>query len=478
MPFDIKVDSAASAVDPDLSQAVKPQRPPPGQPTGVPNRQTTFVPSENTTFSLGQKCPTRINDVGITGRTDNHVHFHVQTANKTVVSMGGPATEVVIDAFDPKAPSKTNGYAMVTDQVAYHDSKLQHYMVSREGDVVIRAATKDAMLQSDTKTVHVTAGHAVEMAATGVVKITAHPGVAPEDKKWNNLLENTVGAFTGNAYVKKGVSALDAARAAFAVVVASKKMLKEGKDGKTGWQSADAWDRAKFIVDATKLVSTMGRLASDTFADPTGKVTINGEDYTSITGGVAASMYGGMSASVSSLVSSALVGGTASVTGFAFASLWGGAEASIKSFRKTVVGADYGKIDIKALKSIGMASETANVKITGKTNVQVNSSKDVYLHGEKQVYLGSGGGSGYGLKAKPKSIEVGKIASNGDNFPSVSMDKKKGMVVDEKQLGCFYENTSIVMKPRNIKVQSKGDCWVQVDNMGKMTTKASKILLG
>ena len=58
--FDINLESAVAAKDPDLTKQLKSNRPAVAPPTGVPNRHTTFVPSENTTFSMGEKCKDRI----------------------------------------------------------------------------------------------------------------------------------------------------------------------------------------------------------------------------------------------------------------------------------------------------------------------------------------------------------------------------------------------------------------------------------
>src|SRR5262245_23621676 len=97
-----QVEGALAARDDDMTQTVKPERPPVAPLIEVPDekdRYTIYVPSEKTTLSLGHKSskkPYHIDDLGITGRTDDHVHFHVQKENKTVVSLGGPATSVQI----------------------------------------------------------------------------------------------------------------------------------------------------------------------------------------------------------------------------------------------------------------------------------------------------------------------------------------------------------------------------------------------
>ena len=83
---------------------LKADRPEIAPPTTDPDRHTTYVPTDHTTLSLGQKFnkedEQHIQDFGITGRTDRHVHFHVAKTNKTIVSLGGPATSVEIDSHD------------------------------------------------------------------------------------------------------------------------------------------------------------------------------------------------------------------------------------------------------------------------------------------------------------------------------------------------------------------------------------------
>src|SRR4051812_13766003 len=83
------------AVDPDLTANLETDAPnvPAANPTNGPHRATWVVPvPDDTTVSFGAASPQRINDVGITGKTKTHIHWHVNGGTKTVVTLGSSAT--------------------------------------------------------------------------------------------------------------------------------------------------------------------------------------------------------------------------------------------------------------------------------------------------------------------------------------------------------------------------------------------------
>src|SRR4051812_5727370 len=92
----IALSKAIRATDPNFLDNIETDTSPPApaQQTGGPNRLTLYVPYDDTTLSLGEASRDRIKDVGITGRTDNHIHWHVTQGTPTVVSLGEPATSV------------------------------------------------------------------------------------------------------------------------------------------------------------------------------------------------------------------------------------------------------------------------------------------------------------------------------------------------------------------------------------------------
>ena len=89
-------------------------------------------------------------DVGITGYTDNHVHFEVKGTEATIVSLGGPGDRRRASMTAPR-PAASNGYSMVTDRNAWHDAMGQHYLLSQTEDISLstREAGKRAVVQSD-----------------------------------------------------------------------------------------------------------------------------------------------------------------------------------------------------------------------------------------------------------------------------------------------------------------------------------------
>src|SRR5262245_16013822 len=122
MRRDMKAPKAPRMTDPDLAKdAAKSNRPDVATPTGGPHRLTFIVPSpDKTKVNFGQKCPTHIDDVGITGQTDTHVHWHTQVAKPTLVTLGGPATSVGITSTDANLAKRIEGYGMFTDGQAWH----------------------------------------------------------------------------------------------------------------------------------------------------------------------------------------------------------------------------------------------------------------------------------------------------------------------------------------------------------------------
>jgi hypothetical protein len=159
--------------------------------------------------------------------------------------------------------------------------------------------------------------------------------------------------------------------------------------------------------------------------------------------------------------------------------MWAGVGTSVKAGMNVSREGEYGKAGVKGKKDVLVSSTSAGVIVQGEKDTQISAkSGRNYIYGKTGVYCSAGGGSGYGFKVKPSTIEMAKIASSADKFDSTSFDKEKMIKLDDKACSLIHGKSSVKIQPRNIKFQSKGDCWVQVDNMGKMVTKASKILLG
>ncbi|MEO7328517.1 MAG: hypothetical protein ABI193_08065, partial [Minicystis sp.] len=143
-------------------------------PTHDANRTTIHTPSETTVLSLGHGSGHWKTDLGITGYTDNHIHFETKSAaagaGKTIVSLGGSATTSDIDGLDEAVPKHSQGYSMVTAERAWHESVGQHYLISQEGDISLRAlaAGKRAVVQAKAGFVDVNGGEEVSVTGGGI----------------------------------------------------------------------------------------------------------------------------------------------------------------------------------------------------------------------------------------------------------------------------------------------------------------------
>lgn len=102
---DLVVPSTTFVADPALADAVEMEYEvvAPASPTSGPNRMTLHVPTETTVLSLGAASPRWNTDAGITGYTDHHIHFETKQNNKTVVSLGGPATTAAIEGHQGRS---------------------------------------------------------------------------------------------------------------------------------------------------------------------------------------------------------------------------------------------------------------------------------------------------------------------------------------------------------------------------------------
>ncbi len=480
MPFDIKVPSAASALDPDYTQALKPNRPPVATPTGGPNRHTTFVPSENTTFSLGEKCPERINDVGITGRTDNHVHLHVRTNNKTVVSLGSGATEVVIDAHDAKIPTKATGYAMVTDQNAWHDSFLQHFIVSRSEDIVLRAPAdgKTILLQADSGHVTAVAKETSTFASQGQVKIIADPDACLEEPSYEQGPTGQVQASFGSLERRLGVNVAKWVTGAYGVL--GSLFLLNGKEPvwkKPVWKPKNLLETGKALKDGYKLGSSIYKYFTHTDGG-TGKLTLAASSSASVGSMGSLSMYGVKDATVVSEHGVSVLGLKAAMKGLLKADMWGGNKASVKAGKDVSIEGEWGKASVKGRKDVDISSTTAGVAIQGDTNVQVTAKTgEAYLHSAKHSYIGAG--TGFGLVTTPDVLSLGKISSGGEDFGKTKIDPKKGIAIDKDTITMGHGSAKFVMRQKDVKLNAHKEVWFKMEHSGGITLKTKKkILIG
>jgi hypothetical protein len=483
MPFDIRVHSSPAAIDPHLSDKLKPNRPAVGTPTSGPNRHTTFVPSESTTFSLGEKCPERINDVGITGRTDNHVHLHVRTNNKTLVTLGSGATEVVIDAHDAKVPTKSTGYAMVTDQNAWHDSALQHFIVSRCEDVVIRAPAegKSILLQADAGHITAVAKETATFASLGQVKLIADPDAQLEGPAYEKGPEGKVKASFESIDHRLGGNVAKWITGAYGVMMSL--IVANGKDPfweKPKFKPKNLEDVVDVLYDMDKLRASIYKYFTHHDGDP-GKLSLAAAKSASVGSLGSLSLYGVSSASMISEGGLSLMGLQASLKALHKVSVWGGRKASIKAGKEASLEGEWGMAKVKGYKGVEVTSTKESAVIQGFTDASLRGTTGgAYVHSAKHTYVGSGAAAGYGIVVLPDKLSLGKVSSGGDEFEEkAKVEPKKGIAIDDKTITMGHGSAKFVMRQDDVKLNAHKEVWLKLEYNGGVTLKTKKkILIG
>jgi hypothetical protein len=288
-------------------------------PTGGPNRATFYIPTEHTTFSMGQAGPAWIADPGITGKTDNHMHwFVVGTGNvksNTIVTLGAPPSSHAIEA--EVAHTTLQGYGMVTSGNAWHDAKFQQVILSRKDDVTIRSMGegKAVGIQSDEGRVLIGGKENVTMVSPAIVKIGAHPDIsmqnigyeAPWLPAWIDNIGSKIGSFI-DTLGEVGTSAIGVQGAW------SGKMISHGDEGMAGIMLKKAVGAGKAFVDLGLLVSTMVRGGVEfSGAEPAGSVGISGQKFVSLTAGIGATMYGQIASAIVAAGQAAVLGGVSAL---------------------------------------------------------------------------------------------------------------------------------------------------------------------
>lgn len=494
--FDIDLQSSLAAEDPDATTQIKDNRPPVAPLTGVPNRYTVFVPSEKTTLSLGEKCPEedRIDDVGVTARTDNHIHFHVAKNHKTVVSLGGPSTTVTdaldVESQDPKVPAESVGYSMVTDDVAWHDAKKQHYLVSRTADIVVRTVGKGAkgtagpaaLLQSDLGCTTVGAGNMVTIGGIGGVHIFSHPGLPMEtDEGYDKPVGGKMELEFSHDRLAKAVTAADLASGAACLFDAAFLVRPKQPEWKKKlkWKPGTWVEYASLALDAVKLGMSgwefYKSLNPKTYPSAN-TVDIIGEGGITANTPATVGIYGSKGVGISSALTVDLVGTTAGVKAYTFAGVWAGLVASLTGIKDAKVEARFGCVGVAGQKGVDIGSESGGVKIGAKTDVQLTGENSAMLHG-KTMYCAGGEATSYGLLATKDEIHVGKFSA-GHTLDAPGKVKDEGIVVKKDKIEARIQKSHIDVEPSVIKVTSKGKVNMTADGGSGTIVIHGKVLLG
>lgn len=472
-------------------------------PTSGPNRLTIHVPTERTVLSLGAASGRWNTDVGITGYTDHHIHFETKAHDKTVVSLGGPATTAAIaghggaleaeeggdegegsaradEGGEPaeggeerasgadagpggqakKAPGETEGYSMVTAERAWHESTGQHYLLSQEADISLRTmgANKRATIQADHGYVDLNGGEEVNLSGGGVA-IGAVSAVAFEDVLPDGTFTGEAPHSTFKSIAKIGASILSAAASVHDLVLKVKKTRTKYEDGKFKWNESSYVDVPKFLLDAAKAAISTKKIV-DTLTSapaPPGCVKISASKNVGGVAGGTVAFTGALAASMSSV-------GAASVGGGLMATLKAGVFAGVGGTLTS----------IKGRKKVEISSATGNVVLSAKANVELSANevemgakKFATVTANEQLLFGAGHRAwigaepGWGLLFDGEGIAFGKASGTDkmktakiENEPSIRINAKKiemlgakGSISLTDDL-CFVDASAVTLKAK------------------------------
>ena len=461
-------------------------RPAPAPLIDAPNkyndRYTVYVPTEHTSLSLGRKCAANkerhIDDSGLTGRTDKHVHFHVAKDDKTLVSLGGGATSVAIDSHDAggKVPTKSAGYAMVTDENAWHDAKKQHYLVARENDIVVRAAGQaaaTALLQADKGVVTVAAGGGIAMGANSAVRVISDAATPMEtEPQYDGAVKRNVLGKVNEALDAEGKAGTDFLKDVHqALEGAVKEQKKQAAWKDPQWSNVTAAE-VKVVLDKLKDLYTalQGLLKKET----KGSIDLVAENQVSAHADYVA-LYGKAGASITSKDTSELSGKVAAMAGKDHAVVWSGSHTSLKSGKDVSLEAEAGEITAQAKNDVLIESEDKGVLIQGNSDVQLNAlDGDAFFHGKNSAYAGAGGGAGYGMLATGSKVQLAKLATaNKLGGPGPVNDE--GVTIDSAAIEAKFKSSSAKLESAKITMDSTE---VEITGVGTVTMAGNKIHIG
>ncbi len=444
-------------------------------PTSGPNRYTLHVPTEHTVLSLGQLSPRWKTDLGITGYTDSHIHFETWANHKTVVSLGGPATTSNTKGFADKPPVATQGYSMVTEDKAWHDSLLQHYLVSRTEDMSVRTAgaNKRAVVQADHGKVDVTGGEQVNVSGGGVSIAAGELEV--EDVRYGGSWEGKQPHSSAAAATQIAAAAVAFASSIVDVGINQvRDKFKEGEyaGGPEGWG-----DKAKFVINAGLMIlaelKLLGLISEPT--SPEKCVKISAPEIVGAMAGGDISIFGMKSVTLASAGWTTVSAGvSASLKSMLFGGV-GGAFTSLKGYRKVEMGSDWGKVFVGAQKEIHLEAED---KLNGKSGkaFHVASPSGAACFGGEKVWLGTTTAVPWGLKLEADKLSLGK-AKGADKMSSAEVVQAPSLTISDKNILVKTPNTALKLEGKHCTISSSKQKVRFKATSGPVTINSNKILV-
>jgi len=502
--MELEVGDRLAAAEPEMPTIADNRPQHPARPPG-PTRYTIDVPTQKTTLSLGEKSGKYINDVGITGRTDNHVHLEVVAATKTAVSLGSGATTVdealagYRDAADddaiPAVPQAATGYAMVTDEHAWHDAKKQYAIVCREGDVVIRTVADPekappeiegeksggvAVLQSDHELAAVVSGKKAKLSAPTAVFVGAFAEATPEHMPYTKRYPAlTLYKRLADTLINKTLKYAEVAQSVVELWDKVQQKAQQPKADESGWEEVDTnqKDIAEGIADLVVTLETehafwkqfttpepptghkVAIAAMETVSLSSDDVSVHANKGFSVTTGGAASVYG-KKAEIKALETTSVVAGKS---------------VSLKSLKDMTMAAEGGKATMEGNKGVEVTSPQGGLRLQAEKDAILNSvSEGAYLHGTSEGFLAGGGDKGFGVIAEETRLHMGKIASP-NKLAGADIDDTCMIQATNKEVKTAVASATVTVTDKSIEATVSG-ATVKLDK--NATVDGAKVLLG
>ena len=424
-------------VDPVLANVVETEysRVTCANPTSDPNRMTIHVPTDHTVLSIGAASSRWHTDLGIVGYADHHVHFETKTQDMTVVSLGEPATTSSITGHGGDAPVSTQGYSMVTSQLAWHQARGQHYLLSQEQDISLRTmgSGKRVVVQADDGYVDLNGGKEVSLKGEAVAIGGASSIATPDVTYGAPWTGQSVSSATAK-YAKLAASGISALMSAHDLGLKAFKTGKKALEKKlkvTDFLFADVikWigDAIKFGLSIDKIIGVFTHASS-----PPGCVKLGAEkDIVGLAGSDIA-LCGFKGASLGSIGSTAVGASVmASLKGVAFAGV-GSVLTSVKAVKKMEVSSSWGDVVFSAKKNVEFTADTELV-CGGEDLVQVVGEDSVLCGAGKRAWLGTEAGGGWGMLMDDKGIAFGK-ATSADKMKSAGIADSPAIRIDSGKI--------------------------------------------
>lgn len=417
-------------------------------PTSGPQRLAMIVPDDHAEINLGQAFAGRaqLDDAGISGRTDTHIDFRTTAeGSATTVTLGGPATRAETTWDGTNLPRAIEGYGMGTQGAAYRHADKRMYVLSNNGDVVIRAASDNAAVFQSTGSTEVNAGRELSIIAPSSVEMNASQ-YTPESPVWNAAWQKQ-----GNAAVLGTTAQIAGSMAAIAA-----SALSTASQFQTAYQvpNRGAPGTAPMPVRAAKFAAgaaAAASLASLAWLAP-GAVRASAEKEVAINGGRNASLWGLVSANVIGGLAAGLAGSTADVKGFARAAVWGGLEAGLAALSKVVVKSDLGNVDSYSGGETVLSSNDATTLVAGEI-AQMSSDDRIAVHGTQYAHILC---DNYGLVAGPAGVRIAWIGSTRKDMHSPAMSDDRYLKVVSDGVEAKIGGTQMHVRKTDVFVDANG----------------------